>query len=131
MLLRTMLSHVLGADNGHYLPITLHVYRLLLQLHIRATFTKTWIDAMCIIQRDEVKKAHQAGRMHEIFADAWEVLVWPVKAKDNSDLAMKGILIQWKHARVAPKLITVPKSPMQNPAQITSNITAIAVLIRF
>ena len=86
---------------------------------------------MCIIQRDEVKKAHQAGRMHEIFADAWEVLVWPGKAKDNSDLAMKGILIHWKHARVAPKLITVPKSPMQNPAQITSNITAIAVLIRF
>lgn len=131
MLLRTMLSHMLGADNGHYLAITLHVYRLLLQLHMHAPFTKIWIDAMCIIQRDEVKKAHQAGRMHEIFADAWEVLVWPGKVKDNSDLAMNGILVHWKHARVAPRLITVPKSPMQNQAQITSNITAIAFLIRF
>ena len=83
----TCMSYVWGSSNSYTtipcnhrsLTVTDHLRQGLLSIHASKVSTDPlwlWIDAICINQSDEVEKAAQVTRMHEIFANASLVLAW-------------------------------------------------------
>ena len=50
-----------------------------------------WCDAICINQLDASEKAMQVARMHEIYRDAGQVLVWLGEEDEDSRLAIDTI----------------------------------------
>ena len=79
--------------DGKDLPITPSVHEMLCQLHTSNPSRKIWIDAICINQADNLEKAQQVRRMHEIYGAAQQVVVWLGRAGDRSDVAMDKISV--------------------------------------
>ena len=77
--------------NGHSIQVTLNLEAALRQLresHCIKQGFKLWVDAICIDQSNLEERGQQVGRMRDIYASAWHVVIWlGVDAKDSS-LAM-------------------------------------------
>lgn len=59
---------------------------------------RLWIDALCINQDDLVERSVQVGNMRNIYASAWQVVIWLGPESQGSDLAM--VAIKWLSQRV-------------------------------
>ncbi|KAF9875711.1 heterokaryon incompatibility protein [Colletotrichum karsti] len=85
---------------GHQFPVGPNLYQALLHLRqaqrVRQGF-KLWIDAICINQEDIAERSAQVGRMRDIYAAAWQVVVWLGPEADDSELAMSAL--SWIAAR--------------------------------
>ncbi|KAK5698661.1 hypothetical protein LTR97_006308 [Elasticomyces elasticus] len=55
-----------------------------------------WIDAICIAQAQSKEKSVQVHRMHQVYRNASEVLVWLGDEADGSQRVM--LLVQWLNA---------------------------------
>ncbi|KAK4963675.1 hypothetical protein LTR10_001306 [Elasticomyces elasticus] len=55
-----------------------------------------WIDAVCIAQAQSKEKSVQVHRMHQVYRNASEVLVWLGDEADGSQRVM--LLVQWLNA---------------------------------
>lgn len=82
--------------NGLQFPVTSNLWDALAQLRqshrVRQGF-KLWIDAICINQQDVAERNHQVSLMRDIYASAWQVVVWLGGEADDSDLAI--ITLRW------------------------------------
>ncbi|TGJ82702.1 hypothetical protein E0Z10_g6056 [Xylaria hypoxylon] len=80
--------------NGEPFLVLPNLYSALLQLRrtqrVQQGF-KLWIDAICINQEDFVERGKQVGRMREIFASAWHVVIWLGTEADDSTLAVTAL----------------------------------------
>ena len=94
----TCMSYVWGSSNSYAsipcnnrsMTVTDHLRQGLLCIHAAKVTTDPiwlWIDAICINQSDEVEKAAQVTKMHEIFANASLVLAWLGPESENSHRA--------------------------------------------
>ncbi|KAI1287920.1 heterokaryon incompatibility protein-domain-containing protein [Xylaria venustula] len=98
------LSYVWGAAEGvQKRPILLdgeeflvlpNLYDALLQLRrtrrVRQGF-KLWIDAISIDQENSAERGKQVGRMRDIFASAWHVVIWLGQEEQDSTLAVTAL----------------------------------------
>ncbi|KAK5698874.1 hypothetical protein LTR97_006523 [Elasticomyces elasticus] len=70
-------SHIM-LDNALFL-VGINLYDALLHLRrcerIRQGF-KVWVDAICINQSDVLERGQQVTRMRDIYASAWQVVIW-------------------------------------------------------
>ncbi|KAF5518512.1 Heterokaryon incompatibility protein 6, OR allele [Colletotrichum aenigma] len=86
--------------NGHQFPVGPNLFQALLHLRpnerIRQGF-KLWIDAICINQEDIAERSAQVGRMQDIYAAAWQVVIWLGPEADDSELGMSAL--SWVAAR--------------------------------
>ncbi|KAI8292791.1 Heterokaryon incompatibility protein 6, OR allele [Colletotrichum sp. SAR11_240] len=86
--------------NGHQFPVGPNLFQALLHLRpnerIRQGF-KLWIDAICINQEDIAERSAQVGRMRDIYAAAWQVIIWLGPEADDSELGMSAL--SWISAR--------------------------------
>ncbi|KAI8312833.1 Heterokaryon incompatibility protein 6, OR allele [Colletotrichum sp. SAR11_59] len=86
--------------NGHQFPVGPNLFQALLHLRpnerIRQGFT-LWIDAICINQEDIAERSAQVGRMRDIYAAAWQVVIWLGSEADDSELGMSAL--SWVAAR--------------------------------
>ncbi|KAK2743174.1 heterokaryon incompatibility protein [Colletotrichum kahawae] len=86
--------------NGHQFPVGPNLFQALLHLRpnerIRQGF-KLWIDAICINQEDIAERSAQVGRMRDIYAAAWQVVIWLGPGADDSELGMSAL--SWIAAR--------------------------------
>ncbi|KAI8257409.1 Heterokaryon incompatibility protein 6, OR allele [Colletotrichum sp. SAR 10_98] len=86
--------------NGHQFPVGPNLFQALLHLRpnerIRQGF-KLWIDAICINQEDIAERSAQVGRMRDIYAAAWQVVIWLGPEADDSELGMSAL--SWVAAR--------------------------------
>ena len=88
--------------NGTTIPVTLNLYEALLHLRrsqrIKQGF-KLWIDAICINQADINERSQQVARMRDIYALAWQVVLWLGPEADNSELALNAV--HWMARRMS------------------------------
>ncbi|KAL6849866.1 hypothetical protein ACO1O0_009411 [Amphichorda felina] len=102
--------------NGNEFAVTPNLWDALFQLRrcqrIQQGF-KLWIDAICINQGDVDERSHQVGRMRDIYALAWQVVVWLGPEADDSDLAM--ITLRWiaSLVRANPSMTTFYREKKQ------------------
>ncbi|GKT61461.1 heterokaryon incompatibility protein [Colletotrichum tofieldiae] len=86
--------------NGHPFSVGPNLFQALLHLRshhrIRQGF-KIWIDAICINQADIAERSAQVGRMRDIYAAAWQVVIWLGPEADDSELATSAL--SWIAAR--------------------------------
>ncbi|KAF2724319.1 HET-domain-containing protein [Polychaeton citri CBS 116435] len=77
--------------NNRPFPVGPNLFQALRHLRshqrIRQGF-KIWIDAICINQADIAERSAQVGRMREIYAAAWQVVIWLGPETDDSELAV-------------------------------------------
>ncbi|KAK2589889.1 hypothetical protein QQS21_012429 [Conoideocrella luteorostrata] len=96
--------------NGLPFTVTSNLFEALLQLRqsqrIQQGF-KVWIDAICINQNDLEERGSQVGRMRDIYASAWHVVMWLGAEADNSDLALTTLRWLALLTRAKPALDTV------------------------
>ncbi|KAI8265390.1 Heterokaryon incompatibility protein 6, OR allele [Colletotrichum sp. SAR11_239] len=80
--------------NGHQFPVGPNLFQALLHLRpnerIRQGF-KLWIDAICINQEDIAERSAQVGRMRDIYAAAWQVVIWLGPEADDSELGVSAL----------------------------------------
>ncbi|KAK7755418.1 hypothetical protein SLS62_002645 [Diatrype stigma] len=80
--------------NGEEFLVLPNLYDALLKLRrtqrVKQGF-KWWIDAVCINQQDPAEQGQQVGRMRDIFASAWHVVIWLGKEENNSALAVTAL----------------------------------------
>ena len=80
--------------NGHSMQITVNLEAALRQLrdsHCIKQGFKLWVDAICIDQNNTEERGQQVGRMREIYASAWHVVVWLGSDANDSSLAMTAV----------------------------------------
>ncbi|OQN95217.1 hypothetical protein B0A48_18715 [Cryoendolithus antarcticus] len=68
-------------------------------LQSSAYVVTVWADALSINQVDNIEKAHQIRRMHDIYSRAQSTVVWLGPEADGSDMAMKVPLRTGSEAR--------------------------------
>ncbi|KAF2970139.1 hypothetical protein GQX73_g3440 [Xylaria multiplex] len=80
--------------NGEPFLVLPNLYDALLQLRrtrrVQQGF-KLWIDAICINQEDLAERGMQVGRMADIFASAWHVVIWLGTEANDSALAITAL----------------------------------------
>jgi hypothetical protein len=71
-------------------PISRHLYNLLSNLNSKNTHSslRIWIDSICINQDDSNEKNAHVAKMHEIYGQARNVIVWLGMPESGSNLVM-------------------------------------------
>lgn len=95
--------------NGHSLDIGLNLKNTLSHLHGVLVGRVIWIDAICINQRDVLKRNAQVATMNHIYEQASDVVVWlgdstpawewAIKNIDRSTLTLQGYWKAYPQAR--------------------------------
>ena len=110
--------------NERPFEVTENLYYALEQLRksrrIRQGF-KVWVDAICINQGDLDERSQQVTRMRDIYASAWQVVVWLGPEADDSDLALTAM--HW----MANKMKN--KDPFEGLYRATRTIDALPLFI--
>lgn len=52
---------------------------------------RMWIDAICINQDDLAERSREVARMRDIYAHAWQVVIWLGPEADQSDVALTAM----------------------------------------
>ncbi|MCJ1454571.1 hypothetical protein MMC28_004924 [Mycoblastus sanguinarius] len=80
--------------NGNSIQATENLEAALRQLRdsrcIKQNF-KVWADAICIDQTNLEERGQQVGRMRDIYASAWHVIIWLGPEVNDSSLAMIAV----------------------------------------
>ena len=80
--------------NGYSIRVTVNLEAALRQLRDSNCIKqglKLWVDAICIDQNNLEERGQQVGRMRDIYASAWHVVIWLGADADDSSLAMTAI----------------------------------------
>ena len=80
--------------NGYSVHVTVNLEAALRQLrdsHRIKQGLKLWVDAICIDQSNLEERGQQVGRMRDIYASAWHVVIWLGVDANDSSLAMTAI----------------------------------------
>jgi len=96
------LSYVWGASkqghsiivDGHPLPVTDNLFAVMEKLsdtNAVRNGAKVWVDAICINQDDLAERAQQVGVIQEIYASAWQVVIWLGLAMKYSESAFTAV----------------------------------------
>lgn len=88
--------------NDQDFVVTPNLYDALLQLResqrVRQGF-KVWVDAICINQHDIAERSQQVARMRDVYASAWQVVIWLGPEADDSSLALTALWWFCRYAR--------------------------------
>src|SRR3954447_23158677 len=71
-----------------WVSVTRSLYGALLHLRLRDRPRLLWADAVCINQKDEIKKIEQIQLMRQIYQTVTEVVIWLGNADTKSDKAL-------------------------------------------
>ncbi|KAJ8060060.1 hypothetical protein OCU04_011669 [Sclerotinia nivalis] len=79
--------------NGQNLIVRENLHAALSRLRDPVLERIIWIDAICINQEDPKERGHQVQLMAKIYSKACRVIIWLGEAADDSDRALKEIVI--------------------------------------
>ncbi|KAF5583577.1 heterokaryon incompatibility 6 OR allele [Fusarium pseudocircinatum] len=86
--------------SGHMIGVMANLHDALLDLRLPTQRRVLWIDALCINQADNDEKSKQIRLMHEIYSQAYEVLIYLGK----SDASVHGAIesMRWLDWKLMP-----------------------------
>lgn len=91
-------NSTIAQETPHRIKIHKHLANALKRIREPNAYTWIWVDALCIDQKNEQEKSHQIPKMPDIYANAWNVIVWlgeppdiPLRAKKDVEDALKLI----------------------------------------
>jgi hypothetical protein len=80
--------------NGEPFSVGDNLYHALRQLRRSRRIMqglRMWIDAICINQDDVAERSREVARMRDIYAHAWQVIIWLGPEADNSEIALTAM----------------------------------------
>ncbi|KAK4966502.1 hypothetical protein LTR42_011667 [Elasticomyces elasticus] len=77
--------------NGTLTSVTANLESALQHLRHADDIVTIWADALCINQADNIEKAYQVGRMHDVYSKARRTIIWLGLEGDGSDMAMRAL----------------------------------------
>lgn len=112
--------HVLVDSMRQVLPVGPNLANALRRLRLPDRERAIWADAICINQTNSTEKGVQVSRMGEVYANAWQVVVWLGEdvngiAKDAFELVERTTATLDKMIEQYGALEDVPLLPSKNP----------------